>query len=199
MAFFNAKDADGNTIKVYAEYDSINGIYIPVSTLPSRPMISRFADTNGDGTGTFEAIGNYSGGATDFWIEPPAGEYWHIFRLIVELRDTGSFRAEYYGAGAALTNGIKIIHEVSAVENDLTAQSSIKNNAQWASYCYDINNINFGAGDDFMVARWTFANAGTALELFGDTDDKIIVRLNDDFTGLNAHRFLIQGFKITGT
>lgn len=199
MTSFTAKDGDGTNIEIAAHLDTGNGIYFPTSMIPALPMVSQFVDSLGTGLGTININGDYSGGATDFWIEPPAGEIWHIARLIATIQDTGTLRAEFYGAASALTNGIKIIHEVNSSESDLTSQLPITNIGEFASYSFDANEISTGAGDNFIIFRWTFARSGTVLELDGDNNDKLIVRVNDDHTDLVGHRFMVQGHKLVGS
>ena len=60
--------------------------------------ISRFLDTNGNGTGTKNANGNYSGAAEIFYIQPPAGSRYQINRLIVEVEDAAGMIATEYGS-----------------------------------------------------------------------------------------------------
>ena len=195
---FTAKDANGANILIAAQQNPDDGALYPINMPTTRPIISQFLDTVGDGSGTFEATGDYSSVADDFYIQAPAGELWAISRILITGRDTGNFRPEYYDVGGPLTNGIRLIHEENGVENDLTSQSPVKTLAEWGSYCYDVNIYDFGAGDEYFDVRWSFFRAGTFVDLAGDTNDKLIVRLNDDFTGLNSHRFLVQGFKIQG-
>lgn len=199
---FIAKDGAGTNFNLASHIDTGNGIHYPANMLPNRPMISQFADSLGTGLGTVDLIGDYSGAATDFWIEPPAGEVWHIFRLIGYMRFGSALRADRYG-GAALTNGVKLIHEVSSSERDLTSQRSVLHLAEWGAYCHDFTEHSFGSGDNFATWRWSFNRSGVALFIDGDNNDKVIIRLNDNFsaTGVNLveHHFLFQGHKLVGS
>lgn len=196
---FIAKDGNGTNFILASHIDSGNAIHYPAQMLPNRPMISQFCDSLGTGLGTINIIADYSGAATDFWIEPPAGEIWHILRIMVKISDSGNFRPEWYGANGPLTNGLKIIHEVNSVDNDLTGQLPIRNIGEMAAYMFDIKLHDFGAGDKFITGRWSFSRSGVALALNGDTNDKLIVRVNDDMSGLTGHKFIAQGHKLVGS
>lgn len=157
-------------------------------------LFTRFLDTNGDGTGTRDAITDYSSAVTDFFVQPAANEFMAITRMIVEIVDS-AFSAAGYGALAALTNGIEVLFEdnrQTPAEYSLT-EEKIKSVSNWGSYCYDTGRDAYGAGDETMHIRWTFEKAGIVPVLEGSQNDKCIVRVNDNFTGLVEHRFQVQG------
>jgi hypothetical protein len=161
-------------------------------------IINRYLDTNGDGTGTKNANGNYSSVADIFYIQPPAGSRYEINRMIVTVQDTGAQRAEYYGAlGTALTNGITVREQNDdGTFNNLTDGITIKTNAGWGSICYDVDLKSWGAGDSMLLVRWTFRNAGDPIQLNGNSNDRLEVVLNDDLSGLVAHYFMVQGVEL---
>lgn len=159
----------------------------------------RFLDTNGDGTGTKNANGNYSVTADDFFIQPAAGEVFVLNRLIVELRDSQGIQAEEYGnLGSALSNGINIkVTDSSDVEIlDLTDGLPVTTNAAWGRMSYDVDVKSWGAGDEVLLCRWTFGASGRPLIL--KDQQKFKVTLNDNLTGLVAHYFMVQGYKGVG-
>lgn len=182
------------------EYQDANaGDPLPVETLSPRPGIWQFADEVGDGSGNINAVGDYLASLTEFAIAPPAGKVFSIARMIVTVRDTGSFDSGSYGNGLTLVNGISVekrtgvVNGASSLVQSLTDPVKIETNTDWGSYCYDIGVSNFGQGDEVMLVRWTFARAGVALRLDGDANEYLAVRLNDDFTGLVGHVFNMQG------
>jgi len=156
-------------------------------------MLSRYLDTDGDGTGTKNAIGDYSGAAEEFFIEVPASKHYSIARLIVRIEDVGNFDAGKYGNNITLTNGIEV--EVrdndDVVLIDLTDGVAIKTNAQWAGLCHDLTIHAFGTGNDTATIRWTFARSGDPIAL--EAGHKLVVKLNDAFDNLVQHYFLLQG------
>ena len=157
--------------------------------------ISQYLDDNGDGTGSKNANGDYSLGVENFFYK--ATGYTDIHRVIVSIQDSGSFRANGYGAifgAGAPSNGIlvKVIDSDDLTELiDLTDNIGIKTNAQWGKLCYDVDVKAWGVGDEFLLARWTFTRGGSPLFLKPGQSLRFV--LNDDFSGLVDHAFLIQG------
>jgi len=178
---------------------------MPPPSYPSgRQYLSRLLDSNGDGTGTKNIILDYRDpadgiGETDYFIQPPAGEIFLITRLLVHIRDGGSFDAEKYGNGVTLTTGIVItLKRGAAVEVDLTDGVPIKSNAQWAQLCYDVAISTYGAGDEYLHARWSFFKGGVpGLYLHGDDEDKFVVTVNDKLDTLDEHSFTVQGHNVS--
>lgn len=153
----------------------------------------RYLDTNGDGTGTIDATGDYSAAAEDFYFEATEGTTIH--RMIVSVGDTTSMQAQEYGnIGSALANGItvKLYNEHGALYEDLTDGQPVTTNSEWGALCYDADVKAWGAGNELLVVRWTFSNSGRPLHL--GTSAKLVVQVNDDMTGLLSHRFMIQGY-----
>lgn len=161
----------------------------------SQTVFSRFLDTDGDGTGTKTAVGDYSGGSLDiFYIAPAAGEVFVIERMMISYEDTTGMQAQEYGnTGGALSVGIVVrISNDDGVVEDLTDGVTIKDNGEWGRYCYDVQLVSWGSGNEKILARWTFARHGRPIVLNGD---KLEVVLNDDFQGLLDHYFLVQGYQ----
>ena len=157
--------------------------------------IYRYLDTNFDGTGTKNAIGNYSGAVEAFGITPPSGEVYKITRMIVSVRDGNGFSAADYGnITNGLTNGISVYQvKGSLILNDLTDGVPIQTNAGWGTVCYDVDVKTWGVGEESLLVRWTFAKSGRPLTLgFGES---LEVRLNDDLSDLSSHTFMVQGYK----
>lgn len=156
--------------------------------------IYRYLDTNGDGTGTTNAITNYTT-ETEFFIAPGTAYTYGLYRMLVTIEDASGGSADEYGnIGSALTNGIKL-SVIDSSDNellDLTAGAPIKTNAEWGSNCYDVDQKTWGTGNELFVVRWTFTR---------DAEDPLIIKpgnrfaavLNDDFSGLVAHKFLVRG------
>jgi len=161
--------------------------------------IFRYLDTVGDGSGIKNAMGDYSGAVEEFLYiagGPAATGRVDLHRLVIFVRDSGLFTADSYGALAALTNGIEI--EVRDSDDnilvDLTDGVPVKSNAQWCRVCYDSILQDYGAaGDSYVVTRWTFTRSGSPLAL--KAGDRLVVKLNDDLTGLIDHTFMIQGIQ----
>ena len=167
-------------------------------------IISRALDTVGDGSGTKNAVGNYSGGAEEFFIAPAAGEIFIIERMLVSYKAAKNWQSTLYGKDTPLTNGIKCdMQDASGtVFTLIDPDLPILSNADWAAYCYDFTLFSFGTGDDQAAIRWTFAKSGKSVRLDGAHGDKLAVTLEDDFSGsgsdsgLTDHHFVVQGYRI---
>lgn len=158
--------------------------------------INQYLDVDGDGTGVKSAVGDYSdgtgSGVENFYYQ--ATGYVDIYRMIVSIEDGTAMWANRYGGEAALAVGIfvKIIDSDGlTVLKDLTDNIAIKANAQWGQLCYDVDVKAWGTGNELLVSRWTFSAAGSPIRL--NPGQSLRVVLNDDFTGLVDHKFMIQG------
>lgn len=166
--------------------------------------IFQFLDTNGDGSGTSAANGDYSVTPGLFFIQPPTAETYRLHRMIINIEDTAITDAAGYGGIGALTNGISVHVEDGGVETiDLTGGVNIKSNAHWGRMCYDVQSVAFGASTKTVQVRWTFSKAGGPITLYGNNVDgaasgdnhRLVVTCNDNLTGLVDHRFMVQGVK----
>ena len=160
--------------------------------------IYRFLDTNGDGSGTQNAVGDYSGAAEEFYYQPPRNTELH--RMVIHITDTaGISQAEYGNLGSALTNGYSLVvkDESGAQVNDLCDGIPIKSNADFGRYCYDVELkswTNTPANETVQV-RWTFAKAGFPLYL--PANYQLSITFNDNLSGLIEHYFMLQGYETT--
>jgi len=157
--------------------------------------LSRYLDTDGDGTGTKNATGNYSGAVEEFYITPAAGERFDIARLIVNIEDTGGGTVQEYGnIGTALSNGIEVYveNEHGTKMFDITDDVPILSNGDWARLCHDVVWLDKGSGNDHITARLSFNKFADEIHL--EAGQKFIVTVNDDLTGLVAHYFKVQGW-----
>ena len=172
--------------------------YGPVPT-----PIYRVLDTNGDGTGTENAIGNYSAGTGEiFFIQPAPGEIFRIERMLVYLRGKkGDIKLDRYGKDSALTTGIRVrTQNDNGTIIDLTNGDTIKRFGGWMKVCFDVaapgvENVDY-ADQNIFGARWTFSRAGYPIRLVGDNNERLEVVLNDNFTGreIQEHKFKVQGY-----
>lgn len=155
----------------------------------------RFADLNGDGTGS--KLANVNGSVTPQVFKLTdlgADNVLEVERLIVHLADTGSLDSGSYGNNITMTNGILVaVHAKSddSVVQDLTDGLPILTNSHWGRMCYDVDPLAFGLGDESMNVRWTFSKAGKPIEL--TPDQYIGVTIRDDLSGLSDHTFFFNG------
>lgn len=153
----------------------------------------RFLDTNGDGTGTQNAVGDYSVTPQEFYFEPDVDA--KIHRMIIHIEDTSGFQAQDYGnITGGLTNGYSLSVRDNGNEIlDLCDGLLIQTNAEIGRYCYDVDVKTWGAGNEALQARWTFDKAGAPLVI--NAGYRLSITLNDDLTGLIEHYFMIQGYR----
>jgi hypothetical protein len=105
-------------------------------------------------------------------------------RNFIDLQDGNTnFLAENFGAiVGGLTNGVDVIVEKDGVEVPI---ENWKTNMDISMTCYDFTPpYRTGA----YIGRWTItSDLGVPITLF--PGDRLIVRINDDLTGLDAFRF----------
>lgn len=172
---------------------------------PVNLILTRFLDTNGDGTGTKNAIGDYSGGEI-FYIQPSSTQIFRVARLVVHYEDVAGMVGEEYGnLGSALTNGIIVrVQDDSGTIIDLIDNEPIQTNADWGRFCYDVVVNNFSASgasaNDHALVRWSFFKSESIIRIDGSANERFEIVLSDNFTGLIEQFFLVQGYiEETGT
>jgi hypothetical protein len=163
---------------------------------PQRTLLSRFLDTNGDGSGTKNANGNYSAAEEIFYIQPGAAQVFRIARMLVTIEDTNGMSATDYGnITSGLSTGVEIrVQDDSGTLVDLTDGLPVTNNAGWGSFCYDVDLKTWSTGNELLLVRWTFTKSGQYIRLRGANNERLEVVLNDQLTGLVGHYFLVQGY-----
>jgi hypothetical protein len=162
-----------------------------------KTIISRLASTNGDGTGTTNAIGDYTT-PIELKVTPATRQGLEIHRMIVGVEDSASSMSpgEYGGLGAALSNGIVVsVKNSSGTLYTLTA-FPITTNLEWAQHCHDLQQHTWGTGNDGYSVRWTFSKSGYPVVIADNDDTWLSIDLSDNFTGLITHRFIVQGYEI---
>jgi hypothetical protein len=170
----------------------VDPVVILSNVAPKNPLLIRYLDENGDGTGNKIGNGDYSGAPTEFFISPPLGESYNLTRLIIYIEDTTGMDNAKYGNTGPLLNGVGISVTVGGIVTDLLDGLPIKTNGQWKRLCYDQHIDSTGAGNDSCAARWILTSSDTSIAL--DHGDKFSITLNDDLSGLIDHTFLLEGY-----
>lgn len=166
-------------------------------------LFFRLADTVGDGSGTKQALGDYSSDPTAFRVRAQPGEHLVIERMILELVCADFDDSGLYGTGPKLTNGIVLY----VTDNDgtilyyLTDEDyPVSTNAEWAHQCFDfeIFDNRLPTGDEYAAARWTFAKTGKPVELLPGWSLNVLCQddLRTVTTGLTEHGFNMHGWYI---
>lgn len=155
------------------------------------PLLQKLS-SNGDGTGTTSAIGDYSVTPLTIFIAPIAGEVYVIDKLVVHIADNGSFVRSGYGAGAALTNGVQIqVSDSSGVLYSLLSGSPVIDNEGWM-HVGEFDREQFSASEDSVSVSLIPA---TNIILDGSQGHKLEVILNDNFSTLPDQHFIAHGYK----
>ena len=147
-------------------------------------LASRFLDALGTGLGSINMNVNGSVTPQEFKVTAADDELLEIKRLIFFVRDDRGFDAAGFGAGVALANGIEIYKEFDNGDTiNLMTQKSIKTNCDFAAYCYDVTLWEFGLGDEFLAARYTFTKDGASIIL--RPGDSVVCQINDNCSAIN--------------
>jgi hypothetical protein len=145
---------------------------------------------------TKDAVGDYRSAVERFKITCASGsQRLHLHRMIIYVEDVGNFKSAKYGVDLDLSEGIHVrVHAANdSIHADLTAADPIITNAQWGALCYDVTLDTYGTGNNGSLAvRWTFDRAGAPVTL--SSGEYLAVDLNDDFTALEKHTFMVQGY-----
>lgn len=165
----------------------------PASASPSLQLTTqtpfwRFLDTAGNGTGTKNATGNYT--STRFYLQPPTGAVYDVSRLIVSVEDAAVITPTLYGA-VTITNGVLIRRVSGSTIITLTDGISVTNNLGWRHFC-QVTQTNIGGVTNQLQAVCDFA---VPIRLSGDQSERLEALLADDFSGLDGHYFVVEGFR----
>jgi hypothetical protein len=167
-----------------------------------KPLV-RYLDTNGNGSGLNNAIGDYSVTPDIFYIQPASTEIFRITRMLVLIRSKAtSFLTDRYGSVPELSNGLIVrTQNDGGTIVDLTDGLAITTNGCWGRLAFDAEIYDSSAGaDTFLRVRWTFEKMGYPIRLDGSQNERLEVVLNDDFTdgassnALANHFFVAQGY-----
>ena len=164
---------------------------------PQQKLLVQYLSTGGDGSGTMNAIGDYSGTADTFYVAPGASEIFRINRILIHVSDAGALQAGVYGDATAdtLVVGVNIEQwdgsESSA--NDLDGGETIRVLDDWQRISYDVA-IGAKQWDETITVRWSYVKFGQAMRLVGADGDELRVILYDDLSHLTGHYFLVQGY-----
>lgn len=164
---------------------------------PVPTYINRYLTDDGTTQGAHNANGNYAVTGGEFYIQPPNGTIYRLFRLLISIGDANIASSDTYGQVTALSNGVGFWTEINGVRSYLHDNRTVKTNGDYNEFMYDFNcdSLSLGQGTDYCSGRWTFDKAGTVIRLNGTTGDKFIVTVNDTLTGLVHHHFIVQGYE----
>jgi len=172
---------------------------IPVSITGQSGSIERprhiFLTAAGDGSGLNNFNGNYATVSQDIYYQA-VGDFL-LYSMQISIVDAGLFAYSDYANNAALTNGIKFFFKPTGLpEVPLFNALTIKTNSdfQAMSNRYDITAW-AGSAQTALVHIHAIEQYGCPLSL--KAGDRLIIRLNDNFTGIISHIFSIGGKEVS--
>ena len=153
-----------------------------------------FLTAAGDGTGAKNLNGNYAT-PTDFFYM--ADSRYEIYSLIIAISDATTFNQTDYGGIAigTITNGVQLfLGFASGGEVPILISTPLKFNYEWYEVASEARLTTFsGTPQTLHIVVDLPRLFGRPLTM--DPGDKVIVRLNDNFTGLVSHTFRLHGTK----
>lgn len=185
---------NGDPVEVINERDQP----IPVIPFTNKTPFTLLLSSNGDGTGTTNAKGNYSVGSPGvFYLQPPSNEIWCINSLSILITDDGIIDAGAYGDGLVLANGYLLqIKSSATVLLDLAAGSPIKTNPDWGRLGGDAYLLDWGTGNDALSIILHFCELfGLPLRLNGANNERIQFTCQDNTSGLVSQYLQAMGYK----
>ena len=156
----------------------------------------RFLTSVGDGTGTYNLNGNYATTPLQAFYRPPPAKKFYINSFSIQISDNTAFnQLDYGGITGGLLNGVSLSMQANNITADFLNGIKIKQNYEWFSFTPAVPLSTFAnVQNQTMVVNIQVAeHFGLPLVLNGTTQDKFFVTLNDDFTGLVSHTFLLRG------
>jgi hypothetical protein len=128
----------------------------------------------------------------EYWIAPPAGEIWHIARILVTITHGTAGDLGLFGNLVALGNGVLLRAKISGQYGTLT---NWKTNADIKADMYDVEfDTRSGGGGTYGTSgRGSFNKVGSVLRLDGDQGDRMEVYIQDNISALDSFQIKAQG------
>lgn len=127
-----------------------------------------------------------------YFAGPPAGQVWHITRILFSMVHGTAGDLGLFGNLAALTNGVVVRAYVSGNYGTLT---NWKTSADMKTDMFDVefDSRSGGGGVYGTSGRGTFTRTGAVVRLDGDLGDQLQIMVQDDITALNFFGMKMQG------
>lgn len=144
------------------------------------------------------ANGDYSASPTQFEISAFNGSDVYITSITVYVEDFGTLDAGAYGNGISLTNGIVFKIDRGGIGLIFTSSPPIFTNAHYLrQFNSPIHMATFGIGNNSYTVALNFdLNTSLPIMLRANTADRFYFELNDNFSGLEGHYFVMNGYLV---
>ena len=127
-----------------------------------------------------------------YHVQPPAGEVWHITRILFEMTHGSAGDLGKFGGISELDNGVLV--RVKIDDQYLTI-TNWKNNGDIKTDMFDVHfDTRSGGGGSYgTTGRGTFTKTGAVPELNGDNEDRLEIWVQDDISDLESFKMKAQG------
>ena len=194
---------DGTGTPINLNHELVSGDLYPLIA-PYRggelqEPIRQHLDTVGNGSGTTNAIGDYSVTQGVFKLVPSVGVIYRVHELCIVIRDgaAGNWASTNFGAAGGLSTGIGITLELNdggSVEKELLGGVKLQRNVDFLTVGFDTE-VTQWSGDTTLKAVFNFQKSqGEALRLDGTALEDIRVRLDDNMTAFTELTFFASGY-----
>lgn len=159
-----------------------------------------FLTTNGDGTGTTSLNINYSASPVDVYYTSSSSRL-DIYTLLIGVSDNSNFNQSDFGAiSGGLTNGIKFLVELEDGITEIPILSTdirpIKKNNDFMILTAHSSLTTFAGLSQTLICDFNVVNEyGKQFAL--EKNQRLIARLNDDFSSLTDFTIGIRGILYT--
>lgn len=162
---------------------------------PSRPFHKLLRTGGGVSNGAVD-YSDTGEGLTRFEWQPAPTRRAMVKVFYTLVLDGMPFTTSTYGGQPELVNGLIVeFRDDDGTIFDLTDGFPVKNNFDWARLaCGAAVTSEWDAVNPYLTAMWKAERVGSHILLNGDLGQRVTVTLNDDFSGLEAHYFIVEGF-----
>lgn len=161
-------------------------------------LLSQFLTVNGDGTGTANMIGDYSGAIEEVFISPPEGETIVLISGSLHLKAPGRFDPGGYGPNGRLINGVHPFIEYDGnLITSLSGGSRMFANSEGVQVGQDEfvwQGLNPAMDISALTIRFNFRDSFGAPLYLTNPLQRFVFSFNDDFTSFIHHGVIVQGF-----
>ena len=183
LAAYNS--ADSNQYSLWATQNGILGV---TSNSFDKVYFNEFLKNGA----TVNAVQDYSVTAGNFdYVNASSTDTYFIESLTIIVTDAGKFEVyNKYGALNQLTNGLQLLWDRNGeTQVDLTADKTITDFNDLFIYAPDFN-----ISPDLKTTYFNWYFKTPLVLTKSASTDRLRMVLNDDFTGLDGHYFLIKGY-----
>lgn len=158
----------------------------------------------GEDPADYHATGDYSSTVTDFSWGPAPTEDFLLSSLDVVIVDVRIHANGYGGDSSPLPNGVEFLWRLDGEELPADVGVKVRLNREWVAVADNVEHFRPTAGDEMLRCRIAISaffqdpagglpRGPGGILLQGHRGDRVIIRLNDDFTFLVDHVFIVRG------